>query len=278
MDIQPVLGLLATAGLGDPTLRALIPNEENYSVLLFQPCGHIEADSTGVRHHNRELALNQFSAFLTHARDKDIALAVTPEYSMPWEVLVEAIKADHGPVDGVLWALGCESIPYSELEVLKQELAGQATVLYESLRPNPQRFVDPLAYVFRAPLSDCNGPGQLVLLVQFKTCPMGDNDHFEINGLQTGTQIYQFGDVGTGIRLISLICSDAFEFSDTDAQAVYDRALVLHIQLNPEPRQGQFCQYRSLLFGSSGDATELICLNWAKVAQFGPFGRKSAPF
>ncbi|MCH7886170.1 MAG: hypothetical protein IIC01_13100 [Planctomycetes bacterium] len=183
---------------------------------------------------------------------------------MPWEVLVTAIKADQGPADGALWVLGCESIAYSELEALKQELAAYATVLYERLRPDPQRFVDPLAYMFRAPQSDRNGPGQLVLLVQFKTYPMGDDNHFEINGLQRGTKIYQFGDKGTSIRLISLICSDALTFSDKDAEEAHDRTLVLHIQLNPKPRQHQFRQYRSLLFASSGDATELICLNWAK--------------
>ena len=30
------------------------------------------------------------------------------------------------------------------------------------------------------------GAARIVILVQFKTYPMGDNDHFEINGLQRG--------------------------------------------------------------------------------------------
>lgn len=272
MEIKPVIELLAPAGLGTPSLRALVPNEENYSVLLFQPRGRIEANGRGVRHTNRELARNQFRAFLHVAQTADTDLAVTPEYSMPWDVLVEAIKADSGPAEGALWALGCESVTYADLESLKQELATHAAVLYESLQPDPQRFVDPLAYVFRAPNSDRNGPGQLVLLVQFKTCPMRDANHFEINGLQRGTQVYQFGDTGRSIRLISLICSDAFAFSDEDARAVYDRTLVLHIQLNPKPRQDQFRQYRCQLFRFKGGETELICLNWAKdvVEEGGP--------
>ena len=59
MEIQPVADLLAYFGFRAPTLRALIPNEQNYSVLLFQPRGQIEASAAGVRHGNRELARNQ---------------------------------------------------------------------------------------------------------------------------------------------------------------------------------------------------------------------------
>jgi hypothetical protein len=65
------------------------------------------------------------------------------------------------------------------------------------------------------------------------------------------------------LRLITLICSDSFAFKDEDAAAIYDRSLLLHIQLNPKPRQHQYRLYREKLFYYQGDATELICLNWA---------------
>ena len=182
---------------------------------------------------------------------------------MPWETLVEVVKAGRTPGEGVLWALGCESITYEELVAVAQDLARHATVLYEPLQPDPRRFLDPLVYVFEATRTDGNGPPTVVLLVQFKTCPMGDNDHFEINGLQRGTRIYQFGGA-TQLRLVSLICSDALEFLDAQAEAVYDRTLVLHVQLNPKPRQEQYREYRRRLLRFGGDATEIICLNWAK--------------
>ena len=84
----------------------------------------------------------------------------------------------------------------------------------------PERFTDPLAYVFVAAPIEANGAARLVVLVQFKTFPMGDNDHFEINGLHRGTRIYQFGGSGQNLRLISLICSDAFDFLDEHAEVV----------------------------------------------------------
>jgi len=264
MQIKPVAEVLAPEGLAAPTLNALVPNESNYTVLLMQPHGEIDASAAGVRNRDRDLAKNQFGRLLDAARETLADLVVTPEYSMPWEVLIEALKKSIVPAEGKLWALGCESITYSELEQVKQGLAPFATMIYETLPADEEKFTDPLAYVFLAPPADGNGAGKIVVLVQFKTYPMGDNDHFEINGLQRGTRVYQFGVVGQSIKLVSLICSDALDFQDADAGVVYDRALVVHIQLTRKPRQEQYRQYRDRLLRFHGDTTEILCLNWAK--------------
>ncbi len=264
MQIKSVAEVLAPSGLGVPELNALVPNETNYTVLLMQPRGQIEASSAGVQNRDRDLAQRQFGEFLSGARHAQADLTVTPEYSMPWETLVAAIKEGIVPAQGKLWALGCESIKYTELEERKEDLASFATMLYEPLQPDHGRFIDPLTYVFAAPRAEENGVVRIVMLVQFKTYPMGDDDHVEINSLQRGTYVYQFGNVGQGLRLVSLICSDAFAFQDAHAVAIHDRALVIHIQLNPKPRQEQYRQYRDRLLRFQGDETELICLNWAR--------------
>lgn len=264
MEIEHVQQILQSEGLGPPTLNALIPNVDNYNVLLMQPRGVIEAGENGVRNSDRDLARAQFEGFLSDAWQTQADLAVTPEYAMPWEVLSDTVEKGPAPAPGKLWALGCESITYAELAALKADLAPHAAVLYEALDANAERFLDPLAYVFAAPVLENQAETRLVILVQFKTHPMADEDHFEVNGLQRGTRIYQFGgSAEQEIRLISLICSDALAFSDDQAQAVYDRGLVLHIQLNPKPRHEQFRRYRDRLLQYQGDATEIICLNWA---------------
>jgi len=266
MQITAVAEALASEGVGPPVLNALVANEDNYTVLLMQPCGQIEASAAGVRNRDRVLAQKQFGEFVTDACKTQPDLVITPEYSMPWATLVGAIKGSAVPALGKLWALGCESIKYSDLQALKDDLASFATVLFEPLEPDPGRFVDPLAYVFNAVPADGNGGApRTIVLVQFKTHPMGDKDHFEINGMQRGTCLYQFGGVGQSLRLVSLICSDAFAFQDEDAKAVYDRSLIIHIQLNPSPRQDLFRLYRDRLFLQfKSDETELICLNWAR--------------
>jgi len=264
MQIRSVAEVLASADLGPPVLNALVPNESNYTVLLMQPHGEVEASAAGVRNRDRNLARRRFGRFLADAQQASADLVITPEYAMPWETLVAAIKEGTIPAPAKLWVLGCESIKYSDLEAVKQDLSQFAVVLYEPLQPDTGRFIDPLAYVFLAPPIAGREAAKIVILVQFKTYPMGDNDHFEINGLQRGTLIYQFGEIGQSVRLVSLICSDVFAFTDAHALAIYDRALVVHIQLNAKPRQEQYRQYRDRLLHYQGDATELICLNWAR--------------
>ncbi len=171
MEIIPVSEVLAIEGLQAPTIKALVPSVDNYTALLMQPLGYIEASAAGVRNRDRALAQRQFSGFLAKASQTNADLVVTPEYSMPWVVLIDAIKSGLTPAAGKLWALGCESIKYAELDALKDELRTLAAVVFEPLQADPERFVDPLAYLFLAPLALGGGPPRLVLLVQFKTHP-----------------------------------------------------------------------------------------------------------
>jgi hypothetical protein len=267
MNFNAVSDTLAPHGLREPVLNALVPNEDNYTVLLMQPNGQLEVSADGVRNRDRDLAERQFRSFLDDAINSSSDLVVTPEYAMPWSVLVETIKTDKGPLQGKIWALGCEAIKYSELEVIKNDLAPFATLLYENLAADPNRFFSPLAYVFKAQEGDGGQDERTVVLVQFKTHPMGDPNHFEINGMQRGSCVYQFGGNGENLKLVSLICADAFAFEDGDARLIHSRALVLHLQLNREPRHERFLGCRQRLLGFNGDETEVLCLNWARNVQ-----------
>ena len=264
MDITLVNDILRENALETPILNALIPDVNNYTLLALQPRGDIEASAEGVLNRDRALATKQFGKFLEYAKEKQADLVITPEYSMPWEVLREAILGRRGPDQGKLWALGCESIKISELETLKESLAPFATVIYEPLDASSTRFVSPLAYIFVSPPAPDGGEAKTVVLVQFKTHAMGDPDHFEINGMLQGTRIYQFGGNEQNLKLVSLICADAFALSDEIAAAIHDRALILHIQLNQNPRHQSFLGCRERLLRYGGDATEVLCLNWSE--------------
>ncbi|HEX05088.1 MAG TPA: hypothetical protein ENH10_08045 [Bacteroidetes bacterium] len=264
MEITPVSAVLVDVGFNPPNLNVLVPSVDNYKALLLQPHGNIDASGDGVRNRDRELAYKQYEKFLEDACQVGADLVVTPEYSMPWKSLSNALKAGVVPAQGKLWAFGCESIKYSELEALRDELSDFVRVIFEPLDSDNERFLSPLAYVFNAPSTDGNGEERTVVLVQFKTHPMGDPNHFEVNAMQRGTQIYQFGGGEERLKLVSLICADVFAFEDAHARAIYDRALILHIQLNPEPRHVRFLGSRERLLGFNGDATEILCLNWAR--------------
>jgi cytidine deaminase len=264
MEIIPVADILLKNALVTPLLNALIPNADNYKLLALQPHGDIEASADGVRNRDRILATSQFGKFLEYAKQTQADIVLTPEYSMPWDVLRKAISAGDGPVQGKLWALGCESIKFCELESLKESLAPFATVIYEPLDANPTRFVSPLAYIFVSPPAADNGVAKTVMLVQFKTHAMGDPDHFEINGMLRGTRVYQFGGNEEQLKLVSLICADAFALTDNIASRIHNRALILHIQLNQNPRHECFLDCRGQLLRYNGDETEVLCLNWSE--------------
>lgn len=264
MEIKSVIGILNKNNLGQPNLKALIPDAQNYKTFILQPQGEIEADSLGVRNKNKDLANQQFSSFLNSAFDNNSELVITPEYSLPWSTLVDCLNNDIKPKNENIWALGCESIKYSELEDIKQQLAAKAVFLHENLEADNERYIDPLVYVFNAPSLTVGEENKLVVLVQFKTHPMGDKDHFEVNGLQLGHDIYKFGGNAGQLSLISFICSDAFNIEDSHATDIHDRSLIIHIQLNPSPRHPSYRLYREKLFKFANDEIELICLNWAQ--------------
>lgn len=268
MQFYSVERLLTEAGFQAPELCVLRPNHENYSALLLQPQGEVEADSDGVRNVDAALAHKQHAAFLTNATTNQVELAITPEYSTPWSVIEEALNNGATPPEGALWVIGCESTTVEQLDLFKERVSGRATVLHERLTPAPGRFLDPVLYIFQARSVSGDAVSRPLVIAQFKTSPMADDGHFEINGLHTGSRIYFFGNGTTQLRLATLICSDALVFMDDDATEIYDRTLLIHIQLNPKPRQSQFRQYRSRLMQFDGDQTEVICLNWAHNVHF----------
>lgn len=171
MNIIKVSERLATEGFSSPTLNVLVPNVDNYKALLLQPHGDIEVSESGVQNKDRELAYRQYGQFLEDACDVGADFVATPEYSMPWKSLIDALKDGVVPAQNKLWALGCESIKYSELEALRDELSESISVIFEPLDNQNDKFLSPLAYVFN--VTDKKGKEHKALLVQFKTHRIG---------------------------------------------------------------------------------------------------------
>lgn len=258
-----VAARLAEDELHHPELAVLVPNIDEYSVILHQPKGEVLLTAQRVGNRDQEVAIDQYKKLFAHSAEEQIQLLVTPEYSVPWQALTGAILEGSIPATGCLWALGCESLTVAQLDEIVTQLRGTARVLFEDFDRTAaaaRSFFDPLAYVFRTRAND--GSNVLVVLIQFKTHPCVEADHIEVTQLIRGRDVYVFGTVGETIRLFSFICSDVL----SDVQPLLDchnATLILHIQLNPRPRDSTFRDYRKRLFAFTGDQTELICLNWA---------------
>jgi hypothetical protein len=253
-------------GLEPPCLNALQAGDSLYTVLAHQPPGCIRIAPNSIGHANSVEAKQRTAAFLQLAATAGSQpdLVVSPEYSVPWEALLEAIEQGVVPEEGKLWVLGCESLPLGGLDIVRQRLGERAVVLDDDESPSArttQQYRNPLVYAFLTK-SSADQSVRLVLLVQYKTEPSGDSENTEATGMLPGICIYAFGTQPSEVRLITLICSDVFGFRKEIIDQYYNGLLLLHIQLNNSPRHPLYKKYRQELFAAAGE-TELLCLNWA---------------
>lgn len=262
-QVEAVLGELSLV-----PLRALVPDRVPYELMLLQPGGPIEGSMDRIGHADSEGAAEFCAKFLERSLAANADLVVTPEYCLPWTV-VGAISATDSalvPEPGGLWVLGCESITPDELDTLAAKMRGAGHFVHyeplENLGNAGGRYVDPLVYVFWARVR--NGTERLCFLIQFKTYACRDKLDIEITSLRTGNVIYRFGDGMQAIRLLTLICSDAFQCNDAIIQQEHANCLLLHLQLNPKPADSDYARYRAQLMAvGSRSRVELLCLNWA---------------
>lgn len=272
MEIVMVGEKLKEVGLSHPRLNALQADDTLYTVLAFQPEARIRVTENSIGHFDSEAAKKKTKAFfaLIAGMENQPDLVVSPEYSVPWDALIETIEEGLVPEQGKLWVLGCESLLLGQLQTIRERLSSSISVLDDETSPKTlttQRYRNPLVYVFWTD-SLVNSAQQLVMLVQYKTEASGDAGNTEATGMLPGKSVYLFGNATNEVRLISLICSDVFGFSKDLINEHYDKLLLLHVQLNLSPRHLLYKKYRAELFESGQGRTELICLNWAENIAF----------
>lgn len=257
--------VLTPLSLGAPDLEMLRPDEARYSCLLMQPSGPIFAGRQRIGHYDSKVGTSKGIQFLHLAREKHAHLAVTPEYFFPWDTLKEAMLGGVVPSPGNLWVLGCESIDASSLAQFRAGVASVCDVVHEPVEglSSDKALFDPVVHVFQAPRQD--GTFRTVALVQFKTCPSRDDSFLEESLLRRGTIIYRFKGERNKLSASTIICSDAFGLTDALVSELVDRATLIHIQLNPDPRNSAYRQYRKTTFETDPSTSEchIVCLNWA---------------
>lgn len=275
MPTRDVTEALFPYGLLPPDLEILRPTEASYTSLLMQPSGPIFASQQRIGPLDVSIAKDKSMAFLNLARARGAHLAVTPEYFLPWSALQDAIQQDITPADDALWVLGCESTTEGLLEKFKQDVVAQCIVIHEPWQhlARDRDLLDPVVLLFQAKRQD--GSSQLVALVQFKTYPSRDELFLEENWLRRGSLIYRFRGRTGHLTAAVIICSDALALDDTWLVDFNDRATLIHIQLNPSPRNAAYRRYRSTTFSNDPRVTSchIVCLNWAhSIVQHGDPG------
>lgn len=262
MNVESFEQTARADGILPPDLPMLSPDAEYYTVLAFQPEGRIKVEDDFIGNAEARAA-TRFTKFLDLAVTQAPDLAVTPEYSCPWDSLLEAVEAGKAPAEGKIWVLGCESARPADLTAYSGRLTQTGFRVYaETLAPNGGTFVDPVCILFQT--RDQGGAVRKVAVIQFKTVPSADGGLlFERDRMIQGQKVYSFSRPrGPSLRLATIICSDALGLPDAARQALADSGLILHLQLNPKPREAGYALYRSAIYASLQRA-HVFALNWA---------------
>lgn len=250
-----------------PDLDILRQDAQLYTTLLFQPSDPIIYTNEYIRFADVDLARKKFISFFDLGLEKNVELAITPEYSCPWEVISHLIVENKLPHENKLWIIGCESITPKKLTEFISKYPAIKWVYEEDMLKEPQngfKFLDPVCYIFKTSLANsadiCD-----VIIVQFKTHEMGGNP-WERDNLIKGEDIYVLKNNNNSTRLITLICADALVVEPNN---LYDGFLnaphyIVHIQFNQKPNHPDFSKYRNDIFRMGWSNKEVICLNWAK--------------
>lgn len=266
MDIRSVEDFLGELRL--LPLRCLTADRQPYRAMLLQPDGPIVGTTDRVGHQNQARGASLCRLFLRQSVQEHADLVVAPEYCVPWIVANEIAAVDSAmrPPAGAIWVLGFESISLVQLHQTVDGLrkAGHF-VQYESIDAadaHLKSYVDPLMYVFW-----CSRPDKALVLcfvIQFKTTPSRDGLDVEQRSLCLGKLVYTFNRGLNQIGLMSIICSDAFAFTEAQVNDFHSNMLLLHIQLNQKPAHSDYARYRAqLLSVATKKDVELLCLNWA---------------
>lgn len=274
-NVVDVREFLDARRLSNPTLEVLQATEKSYRALLFQPSGPFVGNASRIGPADMGFADRQASALLEMATKQGHHLVVTPEYYLPIKTLLDCVQGDRFPASDAIWVLGCESMTPAQLAEFKTsaESAGNCRVFYEDDEAAPAQgtYFDPVAYCFLSKDKD-TGEEQRVILIQFKTISSKDEHYFENRVLRTGKVVYQFRGQDNRLALSAIICSDAFNIAeDNDVLLkLTENSTLLHIQLNPKPRNVEYLKYRVETFCRHERTSncDIVCLNWAENIGF----------
>ena len=257
-------------------LEVLRRDTQRYSSFLYQHKGVFFADNKRIGNDNQEESGTKFINVLTKAKEENISLVLSPEYSCPKSVIDEIIaNPELQPSQQKLWALGGESLNKEELNYFTGLQNENIHIHFEDgYTTSDKSYVDPLYYIFKG---QHNGIDKLIILIQFKTRHMGiwtEGADIERDNIIHGQSIYIIKNNITSTRLMSLICSEAMNFSEFLTQQKKDEILwgdmpflILHPQINPDPSHQDFINFRRFILND--EKKELISLNWGKETYIG---------
>lgn len=261
---KSVKNLFVEKGIKYPELSIFDNRGKVIKVSYWQPLGEVEFDKRRGFYCKTSTHKKKAEEFLNFAKAEKIDVVITPEYSVPWDVLDEVIKSDAmWPQKGKLWCIGLEGISGDELEKFcdKYQMNESVHIITEDIEElTSNNFFSCIAYLVYS-------EKKLLCIIQFKTTPASDTwAELEALGLTTGNTIYYFEDTCSVNCLFSYICADALNQSISNIKNTHNfqKYIILHPQLNPKPLHDSFNIMRKSFLDFAKSNIRIISVNWSK--------------
>jgi hypothetical protein len=259
-DLVPSFDFL---GIQDPTFR----------LLRMQCQGDLLANPNKGVYNTRNIHIDKCREALKIARSERVDLFITPEYSIPIDLIDEIIRNPNlQPLPKKLWCLCCEGIDWETFQYRINQWSDYAEVGKKTLEDAYiKQFAGFMLYVFKSKQAD-----KLCVVPQLKLQPMREDIFVcEGDGLTRGNYVILFGKDSPN-QLVSIICADSYHQSIKDSSIFFPggnerKLIVLHPQLNPAPRNGEIASLRENIFSQSwGNSTVYVTANWAAGSNINP--------
>lgn len=248
--------------------RLQICNDEKRSVSVLQYKAQgalLYSHEKGMYSEDRNRQIEQIHEFLRIADSHGIDLVVTPEASVPLDVIKEIIDGKGvRPEEGKLWCLGAEGISKQDYKLLIDGWGKRQDIIFVHPRTiNMSKHINALFYFFQTTNN------QLAVVLQAKTGAMRDISFSnEQADLSTGEEIFILDLNGSNEAhnvLATLICADILNVNCADFCGKFHgkSPVILNIQMNSKPFHQKIVEFRSTLFGDNDmKNAQMIVANW----------------
>lgn len=252
--------------------------EKSVSVLQYKAQGRLlYSHAKGIYSEDREKQIKQIHEFLKIANDNGTDLVVTPEASVPLDIIKDIIDdKEKRPEEGKLWCLGAEGISKQDYTLLVDEWSKRQDIVFvwpQDIRK--KKHINALFYFFQT------ANDQLAVVLQVKTGAMRDISFSnEQADLSTGQEIFVLDLNGMNVAdnvLATLICADILNVNCADfCKEFHGKSpVILNIQMNSKPFHQKIIGFRRTFFEDNDIRNaQMIVANWGRETTIHEEGRK----
>lgn len=242
--------------------------EKSVSVLQYKAQGRLLYSHTkGIYSEDKEKQIKQIHEFLKIANDNGTDLVVTPEASVPLDIIKDIIDdKEIRPEEGKLWCLGAEGISKQDYALLVDEWSKRQDIVFVWTQDIKKRkHINALFYFFQT------ANNQLAVVLQVKTGAMRDISFSnEQADLSTGQEIFVLDLNGMNVAdnvLATLICADILNVNCADfCKEFHGKSpVILNIQMNSKPFHQKIIGFRRTFFEDNDIRNaQMIVANWGR--------------